>query len=158
MNNSNPHLRKTHKMLKKIAKKLGNPDLYYSAQIGIDSTKDSNVVTYAAMIEAPKSGLAPVTFAAFTKEEFMQKLDDFYHNRISPEQVEEAFLEAQIDAATRSIQFHQEKLEALRNPKPAEEASGEAEEPGSGVAAEGTVVKGTTDTVKVKEESAEAES
>jgi predicted RNase H-related nuclease YkuK (DUF458 family) len=76
-NNSNVTLRKAHKLLKKIAKKLGRTDLHFSAQIGTDSSFDGSSVTYAAMITSPREGLAPLTFASLDKEEFLEKLKDF---------------------------------------------------------------------------------
>ena len=103
MNNSNPTLRKAHKILKKITKKLGNPDLYYSAQVGIDSSKEATFNTWAAYIASPRDGLAPVTFVSFSKEDFIQKLEDFYKDKISPEQVE--------------VAFHKEQIDAILNPK-----------------------------------------
>lgn len=117
MNNSNPTLRKAHKVLKKIVKKMGNPDLYYSAAVGIDSNKEATVQTWTGFIAPVRDGLDPVFFAAFSKEEFMQKLDDFYKNKCTPDQISVVFHEAQILANERSTEFHREQIEAIQNPK-----------------------------------------
>ena len=117
MNNSNPTKRKAHKILKKITKKLGKQDLYYSAQFGIDSSKEATFNTWAAYIASPRDGLAPVTFVSFSKEDFIQKLEDFYKDKISPEQVEVAFHEGQIESNNRSNEYHKEQIDAILNPK-----------------------------------------
>lgn len=114
MNNSNPTLKKAYKLLKKIAKKMGNPDLHFSAQIGVDSSRKDNFTTYAAMIAPPREGLAPITFAAFTKEEFLEHLVNFYEDRISPEQLEVAYHEAQIVSNNRSTEWHQSQINDLQ--------------------------------------------
>lgn len=116
MNKSNVTLRKAHKLLRKIVKKMNRPDLHFSAQIGIDASKDGNFNTYAAMIAAPREGLAPITFAAFTPEDFLQKLKDFYEGKISEEQVEVAYHNAQIVSNERSIEHHREQIDKIQNP------------------------------------------
>lgn len=142
MNNSNPTLRKAHKVLKKIVKKMGNPDLYFSAAVGVDSNKEPTVQTWTGYIAPVREGLEPVFFAAFSKEEFMQKLDDFYREKISQEQIAVVFHEAQIYANERSTAYHKEMIEAIQNPQPVEEALPQGEEAQSSeVVAEGEVVK-----------------
>lgn len=113
MNNSNPTLRKAYKLLKKITKKLGNPNLYFSAQIGVDSSKDERIPTYAAMIEAPAEGLEPVYFASLDKEEFISKIEAFLNEKATVKQLQIAFHEAQIESNNRSLEHHKERIEKL---------------------------------------------
>lgn len=117
MNNSNPTLRKAYKLLIRIRKKLNRPDLHFSAQIGVDSSKNDNVVTYAAMISPPREGLAPITFASLDKNDFIEKLKNFLDNEIDEQTVEIAYHEAQIVANERSTTHHQEQIEKIKNPE-----------------------------------------
>lgn len=114
MNNSNPTLKKAYKLLKKITKKLGNSNLYFSAQIGVDSSKDERIPTYAAMIEAPAEGLEPIYFASLDKEEFLQKIEDFLNGKATVNNLAIAFHEAQIESNNRSIEHHQGKIDSLK--------------------------------------------
>lgn len=147
MNNSNPTLRKAHKILKKTVKKMGNPDLYFSAAVGIDSNKEPNTQTWTGFIAPVREGLDPVFFAAFSKEDFIQKLDDFYKNKCTVDQIAVVFHEAQIQANERSTEYHRDQIDAIQNPKPAEEVavdgeeakSPEEEQPGAEVQAEAEV-------------------
>lgn len=125
MNNSNPTLRKAYKILKKVTKKLGNPDLYFSVGLSVNSTKDKDAQTFTAYIAPPREGLAPVTLAAPTKEDFIQKLNDFYNEKISPDQVEVAFHESQILENDRSNKYHREQIDKILNPPKEEEVSQE---------------------------------
>lgn len=113
MNNSNPTLRKAYKLLKKITKKMGRSDLYFSAQLGIDSSKDERVVTYAAMIEAPADQLEPVYFAALTKEEFIEKLENFLNEKATVNELKKAFHLAQVESNKRSIEHHENEIKAI---------------------------------------------
>ena len=117
MNNSNPTLKKAYKILKRTVKKIGNSDLYFSAQLGIDSSHGNSSVTYAAMIAPPRDGLAPITFAALDKKDFIDSLQNFLDNKVSESEVEIAFHEAQISANNRSIEYHNEQINKIKNPK-----------------------------------------
>jgi len=116
MNNSNPTLRKAHKLLKQTVKKLGRPDLYFSAQIGVDSSKDADIVTYAALIGSPAEGLAPITIASLDKVDFIEKIKNFKDNKISKEDLEIAFHEAQVTLMNKAIERHQAEIEKIKNP------------------------------------------
>ena len=74
MNNSETTLRKAHKLLSKITKKMKRPELYFSAQIGVNSEHESYEVTYTAMIAPPLEGFEPIYFADKNKELFIQKI------------------------------------------------------------------------------------
>lgn len=128
MNDSNPTLRKAYKILRRIVKKLGRTDLHFSAQLGVDSSKDDNIVIYAAMIAAPREGLAPITFASVSKKDFIEKLEDFLKNKISEEDVELAYLNAQIFANKRSTEFYQGQIDKIENPEVKEAEIVESEE------------------------------
>lgn len=119
-NNSNVTLRKAHKLLRRIVKKLGRPDAAFSAQIAVNSSRDANLVTYGAYISSPAEGLAPITFGAVDKDEFLERLKDFLDNKISEEQVARAFHEAQIFEMERAIDFHKTQIEKIDNPEPQE--------------------------------------
>src|ERR1051326_3500462 len=118
---TNPRLRKIHKMLRKIVKKLGNKDLHFSAQIGVDSTRPDSAVVYGAYIDAPKEGLAPITFLDFTIDGLMGKLKNFYEEKINETQLEIAYHEAQIVANDRNTEHHKNQIELLKNPKTEDE-------------------------------------
>ena len=115
MNNSNPTLRKAYKLLKKITKKMGKKDLYFSAQIGVDSSKDERIPTYAAMIASPAENLEPIYFASLDKEEFIGKIQNFLNNKVSEKQLSVAFHEAQVKANELSTEYHKEQIEKITN-------------------------------------------
>jgi hypothetical protein len=114
--NQDPQLRKIYKILEKIAKKLGREDAIFSAQKGVSSDKGDNFLIYAAMINAPRAGLEPITFADVTGAGLIEKLQKFLDEKIDVDQVEIAYHEAQILANERSVEFHKEKIEAIKNP------------------------------------------
>lgn len=114
---TNPTLKKALKILKKTVKKLGNKDLHYFAQMGADSTRPDGALVYSAMIDAPKEGMAPITFADLTKEGFIEKIKDFYENKISEVQLEIAFHETQIELNRRNTEHHKTIIEQLKNPE-----------------------------------------
>lgn len=127
-NNSNVTLRKAHKLLRKITKKLGNKDLHFSAIISVNASRPGDIVTYGAHIDAPKDGLAPITFGAVDKDEFLGYLKDFLENKINEDDVERAFHEAQIKENERSTDYHKAQIEKIDNPEPEEaEVVGESE-------------------------------
>lgn len=128
MNNSNPTLRKAYKLLKRITKKMGRKDLYFSAQIGVDSSKDERIPTYAAMIAAPAENLEPIYFASLDKEEFIQKMQNFLDNKASEKQLTIAFHEAQLKANEMSTEYHKEQIDKINNPQPKENESAEGTE------------------------------
>lgn len=119
-NNSNVTLRKAHKLLRKITKKLGRKDLHFSAIISVNASRPGDIVTYGAHIDSPKEGLAPLTFGAVDKDEFLGYLKDFLDNKIDETQVERAFHDAQIKENQRSIDYHQAQIEKIDNPEPEE--------------------------------------
>lgn len=127
-NNSNVTLRKAHKLLRKIVKKLGRKDLHFSAIISVNASREGDIVTYGAHIDAPREGLAPITFGAVDKDEFLGYLKDFLDNKIDEDQVERVFHESQIKENERSIDYHRAQIEKIDNPEPQEaEIVGESE-------------------------------
>lgn len=125
MNDSNPTLKKAKKLLKKIAKKLGNKDLRCVVQISTDTDHNDDYLTYTAMIASPKEGVAPVTFAAFTKKEFIEKIESFYKGETTTEELEIAYLEGKKIAAENTIKFVDEQLDTLKNHQPEEPVEAE---------------------------------
>lgn len=119
-NNSNVTLRKAHKLLRKIVKKLGRKDLHFSAIISVSASRPGDIVTYGAHIDAPRDGLAPLTFGAVDKDEFLGYLKDFLDNKIDEDDVERAWHEAQIKENERSTDYHQAQIDKIDNPKPEE--------------------------------------
>lgn len=127
MNNSNPTLRKAYKLLRKITKKMGRSDLYFSAQVGVDSSKDERIPTYAAMIESPAEGLEPIYFASLDKAEFLQKMEDFLKDKATEKNLAVAYHDAQIESNKRSIKYHEEEIEKINNPETVKEEPVEGE-------------------------------
>lgn len=113
MSNSNPTLRKAHSLLRRISKKLKREDIYFSAQIGVDSTKEADELMYVAMINSPREGLAPVTFADHDKVKFIEKIKSFYEDKINENEVEIAYLEAQLVSNERSSERIKKKIAEL---------------------------------------------
>ncbi len=127
MDNSNPTLRKAYKILSKIAKKVGRDDVYFSAQIGIDSARGKDETTFAAYMAPVREGLAPVTFASHDKKDFIDKLQKFLDEKVNEDEVAIAYHEAQIDANRRSTQHHEYEIEKIKNPDSQEENTNEEE-------------------------------
>jgi hypothetical protein len=128
MNNSNPTLRKAYKLLKRLAKKLGNPDLHFVVQMGVDSSRPGDTMVWAANIEAPRDGMAPITWAEFDKDKFLANIKDTLDNKTSPEQVEVAYHEFQVGLNDRSSEWHKEQIERINNPEPEFDESTATEE------------------------------
>jgi hypothetical protein len=116
MNDSNPTLRKALKLLKKIAKKLGKKNLRCVAQISSDSDHDDGFITYSAMISSPDEGVSPITFAAFNRRDFIEKIEDFYKNKCNLDDLDIAYLEGKKIAAENTIKFADEQIERIKNP------------------------------------------
>ena len=128
MTETNPTLKKAHKWLKKIVKKLGNKDLHFSVQMGADSSREDGALVYSAMIDAPKPGLAPITFADLTKAGLLEKLKNFHDNKIDEITLEIAYHEAQIVLNDRNTAHLQAQIEKLKNPEIKEAEIVESEE------------------------------
>lgn len=100
----------TVKLIKKLPKR---PDVDYTVQVSINSTRPKHV-DWAVQITPPAQGLAPITLIGSTPESLIERLKE-YEGAIDYDLVETAWHNAQIKSAERTIEFHKERIERIKN-------------------------------------------
>lgn len=125
MNETNPTLKKAKKLLKRIAKKLGKKDARIVCQISTDNEHDDNYIVYAAMMSGLGDGVEPLTFAGFTKDEFIGNIKTFLEEKASPKELERVFYEGKINSAEATITWAKEQIEKLDAPDEVSEEDSE---------------------------------
>lgn len=98
----------TVKLIKKLPKR---PDVDYTVQTSINSTRPKTV-DWAVQITPPAQGLAPITLIGKTPESLIERLTE-YAKYIDYDEVEVAWHKAQVDAAKRTIDFHEERVQRI---------------------------------------------
>ena len=105
-------LRKIEVKLFKIIKKLKAGRLDYSVQVSIHSLRPTEV-HWAAQITEPAKDLAPISFIRNTAEDLIKAIEEFAKNN-DFNSVEIAYHEAQIKAAKKAIESHEDMIEKIK--------------------------------------------
>lgn len=102
---------KTKRLVNKILKQLGDGSLDWTIQVG-ENTADPNHRTYSCMIHVPSERLQPLTWVKDSWEELHEALETAAKD-LSPDMVELAEHNAEIERCKRLIKFHEEKIAEL---------------------------------------------
>jgi len=120
------------RVCRRIIRKMNNNTLDYVIQISTNSTRPGHV-TYAVQINAKALDLEPLTWLYDTPEELLKALKRFESIPNLDKEVLKAYHKAQVAACKRTIQGHEDAIEALDNPveetKIEETEDGNTEEP-----------------------------
>lgn len=101
-------LKSARNLVNKIIKNLKRNDLDWTVQISINSTRP-DMVNYCCQIEAPASGLQPITWVYDSWDKLIDALKVGV-KALDAEAVEKAWHESEIERAKALIHYHEEVL------------------------------------------------
>ena len=104
---------KAEKLAIKIKKKLNRNDVDFSVQVSLSSA-DPGKIYYALQLTPLADGTAPITFIKTDADKFIEAIEAQLEN-LDTEAVEVAYHEGQINHAKRTITFHQERIDEIKN-------------------------------------------
>lgn len=99
------------KLAIKLKKKVKRNDLEFTIQVSL-STVDPGQIYYSLRFTSMVDGVAPMTFIKKSPEDLVEALKAQLDN-LDEEAVERAYHAAQIEHASRTITFHEERLEEM---------------------------------------------
>ena len=104
-------LKKARNLVNKITRNLGRADIDWTVQVSVSSVHPEKLA-YCAQIEAPASGLAPITFIKGSWEELEKALKKAEKD-LDQKAVEKAYYASEIQRAEEKRKFFEEKLMEL---------------------------------------------
>lgn len=104
---------KINEYIKKIIKKAGDKQAYYTYTIDHRSTLDKPL--YSVTIVWTKQGLSPLQLTAYSPKELLDSLKKYYRTQ-KPEALAIQFHKNQIEASKNVIKWHEKLLAVYENP------------------------------------------
>lgn len=104
---------KIEECIKKIIKKAGDKQAYYTYSIDHRSTLDKPL--YITTIVWTKQGLAPMQVSAYSKQELVDTLKKYYRNQ-KADGLMIQFHRNQIEASKNVIKYHEKMIMAYEKP------------------------------------------
>ena len=103
---------KAEKLAIKLKKKLKRNDLDFSIQVSLSSA-DPGKIYYALQLTPVADGVAPMTFIKSDPDKLIEAIEAQLE-KVDTAAVEVAYHEGQINHAKRTITFHQERIDEIK--------------------------------------------
>lgn len=103
---------KAEKLAIKLKKKLKRNDLDFSIQVSLSSA-DPGKIYYALQLTPVADGVAPMTFIKSDPDKLIEAIEAQLE-KVDTAAVEIAYHEGQINHAKRTITFHQERIDEIK--------------------------------------------